>query len=80
MARKKITKGRIKKTFVLLFIICVSKNLTAQNVGIGNTAPAMKLHVTGTDSAVVLLENTQALNTNVKNVVQNTIGMLFNIV
>lgn len=54
-------------------ILCIALLLTmgaivfAQNVGIGNIAPLMNLHVTSADSAVVLLENTQALNTNVSN-------------
>ncbi|MEP7236521.1 MAG: hypothetical protein ABI685_01605 [Ferruginibacter sp.] len=37
------------------------------SVGIGNAIPLMKLHISGSDSAVALLENTQALNTNVSN-------------
>lgn len=37
------------------------------NVGIGTNNPLMKLHIVKTDSAVALLENIQALNTNVSN-------------
>ncbi len=55
----------MKKIILLWFVLFAAKNITAQNVGIGNTAPLMKLHVKATDSAVALLENTQALNTNV---------------
>lgn len=36
-------------------------------VGIGINLPKMQLHVVSTDSAVALLENSQALNTNVSN-------------
>lgn len=57
----------MKKIFLLIILFCTSKNIMAQNVGIGNTTPLMNLHVTSTDSAVALLENTQALNTNIKN-------------
>jgi trimeric autotransporter adhesin len=39
----------------------------AGKVGISTTNPLMKLHIVNTDSAVALLENTQALNTNVSN-------------
>ena len=39
----------------------------SQNVGIGTTAPEMKLHIAKDDSAVVVIENTQSLNTNVSN-------------
>lgn len=39
----------------------------AQNVGIGTASPLMELHIKSADSAVALLENTQALNTNIKN-------------
>ena len=38
-------------------------NSYAQNVGIGNPTPLMKLHVTSADSALVILENTQPLAT-----------------
>ena len=39
----------------------------AQNVGIGNINPLMKLHVSSTDSAVALLENTTGLTAGVSN-------------
>ena len=57
----------MKKIILLSLVLFAAKNITAQNVGIGSTAPLMKLHVRATDSAVALLENTQALNTNVGN-------------
>ena len=36
-------------------------------VGVGTPTPLMALHVTKTDSAIAVFENTQALNTNVSN-------------
>jgi hypothetical protein len=57
----------MKKLILVFIIFCEAKNTDAQNVGIGNSAPLMKLHVTKTDSAVALFENTQTLNTNVSN-------------
>ncbi len=55
MLMKRIFLGA---TAILLFATYV----TAQNkVGIGTTTPIMKLHVSSTDSAVMVLENTQAL-------------------
>jgi hypothetical protein len=57
----------MKKIFFFVILIFFVKNIIAQNVGIGNVAPLMNLHVTSTDSAVALFENTQALNVNVSN-------------
>lgn len=48
-----------------LFLFCVTA-IYAQNVGIGTANPLMKLHVTHSDSAIALLENTTTLNTGVK--------------
>ena len=48
-------------TFVLLSFI------QAQNVGIDNDTPLMKLHVTQEGSNVLLLENSQSLNSNISN-------------
>ena len=45
--------------------IAASIKTTAQNVGIGNSTPLMKLHVSKSDSAVALFENTDALDVNV---------------
>ena len=67
----------MKKIFVLLAALFAVKNSTAQNVGIGNTIPLMKLHITAPDSAVALLENTQTLNTNVKNALYFKTGNAF---
>ncbi len=41
--------------------------LDGGNVGIGTTNPLMKFHVSNTDSAVAIFENTQTLNTDIKN-------------
>ncbi len=51
--------------FAILFLFVNKMN--AQNVGIGNATPLMNLHVSSTDSAVALLENTQTLFPNVSN-------------
>ncbi len=53
------------KKLTLLIWACLPVLLHAQNVGIGTSIPAMKLHVTSADSAVGLLENTQSLNANI---------------
>lgn len=56
------------KSILLLAIALVSTAFSfSQNVGIGTTAPLMKLHVVNADSAVAVLENSQVLNTNVSN-------------
>ena len=48
---------------VLLFFISVITY--AQNTGVGTVSPEMKLHISsGTDSALLLLENTTSLNNN----------------
>lgn len=57
----------MKKIILLFIIFCITKNSIAQNVGIGNVTPLMNLHVSSTDSAVALLENTQTLVPNVSN-------------
>lgn len=55
----------MKKLILYALCFCAAGNISAQQrIGIGNSAPLMPLHVTGTDSAVALLENSQALNTN----------------
>lgn len=45
----------------------LSLQLFAQNVGIGTNVPVAKLHVSKSDSAVAVFENTEALNTAVSN-------------
>jgi hypothetical protein len=55
----------MKKIIFFALVSFFIDDVNAQNVGIGNSSPKMKLHVTGTDSAVGLLENTQALDVNV---------------
>lgn len=56
------------KRIILPFIFLpVSFTSFAQHVGIGTTSPSMQLHVVKNDSALLLLENAQALNTNISN-------------
>jgi len=56
------------KSILLLAIVLLGSFFSfSQNVGIGTTTPLMKLHVAKDDSAVIVLENTQSLNTNVSN-------------
>ncbi|UEG49650.1 tail fiber protein [Ferruginibacter lapsinanis] len=54
------------KNFTLSFfsILCIAV-CSAQNVGINQTSPLMPLHVSANDSAVLLLQNKQAFNTNI---------------
>src|SRR5438067_3305150 len=56
-----------KVILILAVMVIISNNLFSQNVGIGISIPLMRLHVSKTDSAVALFENTQLLNTNVSN-------------
>jgi hypothetical protein len=55
------------KQLITPLAVFFSATVFAQNVGIGNTIPLMRLHVTKADSAVALFENTQNLNTDVSN-------------
>ncbi len=55
----------MKKIVLFLVVLILFNKIIAQNVGIGNATPLMNLHVSSTDSAIALLENTQTLNTNV---------------
>jgi Chaperone of endosialidase/Head domain of trimeric autotransporter adhesin len=57
----------MEKIALGLILLFFANNIFAQNVGIGNAGPLMNLHITSTDSAVALLENTQNLSTNVSN-------------
>lgn len=55
------------KKILCLFMSYTPLLLSAQNVGIGTANPLMKLHVAKSDSALAILENTQALDVNVSN-------------
>ena len=55
----------MKNLFIFLIALFFINITGAQNVGIGTPTPLMKLHIVKSDSAIFLLENTQALNTNV---------------
>ena len=60
----------MKAHFYLL--ICCHLLITlaqAQNVGIGESSPLLKLHVTSGDSALALFKNTQSLDVNVKSAI-----------
>ncbi len=47
----------------LIFFACITQAAWSQNVGVGITAPAMKLHVSGAaDTALLLLDNKTALD------------------
>ena len=56
---------KIQLVLSILLVYCISGN--GQNVGIGNAIPLMKLHISKPESDVLLLENTQTLNTNISN-------------
>lgn len=65
------------KQYVLLIPFIAAGTVYAQNVGIGNVLPQMRLHVTKGDSAIALLENTQALNTGVGNALYFKTGSFY---
>ena len=51
----------MKKHLFFLLVILSPLSVYSQNVGIGNDTPLIKLHITNTDSSVLLLENTEPL-------------------
>lgn len=55
----------MKKIFSIVFIL-FSVTAVAQNVGVGETNPEMKLQVKSADSAVLLLQNSNTVNGNIK--------------
>ena len=57
----------MKKVFSLFIAVLFMAMAYSQNVGIGTTTPLMKLHVASSDSALLVLENVQTLNTNISN-------------
>lgn len=56
---------KFQLVLLIFFTFCINGN--GQNVGIGNAIPLMKLHISKPESDVLLLENTQTLNTNISN-------------
>ena len=55
------------KNILVILLFFFSAHLSAQNVGIGeNTPTAMKLQVKATDSAVLLLHNSNGVGSNIK--------------
>ena len=68
----------MKKVSLLIVLIgSIFLTTTGQNVGIGITSPLTKLHISSTDSALLLLENTQVLNTGVSTALYYKIGNVF---
>lgn len=61
----------MNRLFYLFFIVLYPINLLAQNVGIGTINPLNRLHVSTNGSNVLLIENTQLLNTD------TTTGLFF---
>ena len=58
----------MKIIMVACFCGIISYQLAAQNVGLGASAPLMKLYVSKSNSALALVENKQALDLNVSTV------------
>ena len=58
----------MKIIMVACFCGIISFQLSAQNVGLGASAPLMKLYVSKSNSAVAPVENKQALKVNVSTV------------
>ena len=54
----------MKKELLVLFCSITAVNTYSQKVGIGTNTPDMKLHVQSTDSAVLQLTNSTALDEN----------------
>ena len=55
---------------IMVACLCgiISYQLSAQNIGLGASAPLMKLYVSKSNSALALVENKQALDLNVSTV------------
>ena len=68
----------MKKASLLIVLIgSIFLTTTGQNVGIGITSPLTRLHISSTDSALLLLENTQVLNTGVSTALYYKTGNKF---
>src|SRR5688572_30011218 len=60
-------KLQIRYVVILGLVLMMTTWLSAQNkVGIGTVAPDHRLHISGTDSLILKLENLTPLNTNVR--------------
>ena len=57
----------MKKIILMLFVFCASKNMFAQNVGIGTVTPTEKLQVIGNIKSDTLKPNALQMNVNVAN-------------
>ncbi len=60
---------------IIILILC--NNVFAQNVGVGQLTPSMKLEVKSSDSAVLLLNNETTTGTDIKNSIFFKTGALF---
>jgi len=67
----------MKYFFFIGLYSLLTASLSAQNVGIGTVAPAAKLHISNNDSAVAILENSQALKTSVSTALYFKTGTSF---
>lgn len=54
----------MKKIFLLPLIVCIYTNSQSQNIGIGTTAPAGKLHIKGSNDASQLIIDANATQSN----------------
>jgi hypothetical protein len=68
----------MKNLFIMLLLIVCVTCTNAQNVGIGETAPAeMKLHIKSTDSAILLLHNSTSFGLNLKTALYFKTGTVY---
>ena len=64
----------MKIIMVACFCGIISYQLSAQNIGLGASAPLMKLYVSKSNSALALVENKQALDLHVSTVLSFKTG------
>jgi hypothetical protein len=55
------------KIFTTMALLILCNNVFAQNVGVGELTPSMKLEIKASDSAVLLLKNESTVGTTIKN-------------
>ena len=66
-----------KATPIIILISSMFLYTTGQNIGIGINSPFTKLHVSSTDSALLLLQNTQFMDTGVSTALYYGVGTRF---